>query len=216
MTATGRRRGAPRGSGDSGGSGGSRFSAPRLAGIAVVAVTVAVPLAGCGGGDAPVSPLPVQAPASRSPGPASPSPSALPPSASPPSPSTPGRPPGTSAVVPPSRRPPPAAPPTAAAGRTPTATRSPGELPGTCFGAVRHDLVLAETELALVRSLCFATGGVLRIIGIGPGEVGVDREDLVSHSYEAGVVDIRFVRPGTVDVLIPQGGTTHTVTVVVR
>ncbi|MFY1599324.1 hypothetical protein [Micromonospora sp. WMMD737] len=208
MTATGR-RGAPRG------SGGSRFSAPRLAGIAVAAVTVAVPLAACGGGDAPVSPLPVQAPASRSPGPASPSPSALPPSASPP-PSTPGRPPGTSAVVPPSRRPPPAAPPTTAAGRTPTATRSPGELPGTCFGAVRHDLVLAETELALVRSLCFATGGVLRIVGIGPGEVGVDREDLVSRSYEAGVVDIRFVRPGTVDVLIPQGGTTHTVTVVVR
>ncbi|WP_327027691.1 hypothetical protein OG989_17905 [Micromonospora sp. NBC_01740] len=207
---TGRRRGAPRG------SGGARFSAPRLAGIAVVALTVAVPLAGCAGGDAPVSPLPVQAPASRSPGPAPPSPSALPPSASPPSPGTPGRPPGTSAVVPPARRPSPAAPPTTAAGRTPTATRSPGGLPGTCFGAVRHDLVLAETELALVRSLCFATGGVLRIIGIGPGEVGVDREDLVSRSYEAGVVDIRFVRPGTVDVLIPQGGTTHTVTVVVR
>ncbi|MFV2112988.1 hypothetical protein ACFHW0_11720 [Micromonospora sp. LOL_025] len=217
MTATGEppesaggddvRRGASRG------SGGSRFPAPRLARIAVLAVAVAVPVAGCGGGDAPVSPLPVQATASRSPGPTSPSPSALPSSALPPSSSTPGRPP---AVVPPARRPPPAAPPTTAAGRTPTATRSPSGPPGTCFGAVRHDVVLAETELALLPSLCFATGGMLRIIGIGPGEVTVDREDLVSRSYEAGVVDIRFVRPGTVDVLIPQGGTTHTVTVVVR
>ncbi|WP_425695535.1 hypothetical protein [Micromonospora sp. DT178] len=212
------RRGASRGSG---GSGGSRFAAPRLARIAMVAVAVAVPVAGCGGGDAPVSPLPVQAPASRSPGPASPSPSALPSSALPssafpPSPSTPGRPPGPPAAVPPARRPPPAAPPTTAAGRTPGATQSPSGPPGTCFGAVRHDVVLAETELALLPSLCFATGGVLRIIGIGPGEVTVDREDLVSRSYEAGVVDIRFVRPGTVDVLIPQGGTTHTVTVVVR
>ncbi|MEW2375233.1 hypothetical protein AB0883_03885 [Micromonospora sp. NPDC047812] len=204
------RRGASRG------SGGSRSAAPRLARIAVVAMIVAVPVAGCGGGDAPVSPLPVQAPAARSPGPASPSPSALPSSALPPSPSTPGRPPSPPAVVPPARRPPPAAPPTTAAGRTPGATRSPSGPPGTCFGAVRHDVVLAETELALLPSLCFATGGVLRIIGIGPGEVTVDREDLVSRSYEGGVVDIRFVRPGTVDVLIPQGGTTHTVTVVVR
>ncbi|MEH1102947.1 hypothetical protein V6V16_27705 [Micromonospora sp. CPCC 205561] len=171
-------------------------------------------VAGCGGGEAPVSPLPVQAPtapvtpSSGSPGP----PSASPPSVSPPGPGTAG----TSAVARPAPPPRPAAPPTTAAARTPAATRSPSGPPGTCFGAVRHDLVLAETELALVRSLCFATGGVLRIIGIGPGEVTVDREDLVSRSYEAGVVDIRFVRPGTVVVLIPQGGTTYPVTVVAR
>ncbi|MGV9212593.1 hypothetical protein ACTFTM_12110 [Micromonospora sp. RB23] len=36
-------------------------------------------------------------------------------------------------------------------------------------GAVRHDLPLAETEIELLRSLCFATGAVLRIQGIGPG-----------------------------------------------
>ncbi|MER7336095.1 MULTISPECIES: hypothetical protein [unclassified Micromonospora] len=174
-------------------------------------MTVALSVAACGRGGAPVSPLPVQPPAvatSQSAGLASASPA----SASPPAPSTPG----PSAVVPPARRPPPAPPPTTAAGRTPTATPSPSGLPGACLGAVRYDLVLAETELALLTSLCFATGGVLRIIGIGPGEVTVDREDLVSRSYEAGVVDIRFVRPGTVAVLIPQGGTTHTVTVVVR
>ncbi|MEU4776291.1 hypothetical protein, partial [Micromonospora sp. NPDC023644] len=177
---------------------------------------LAVPVAACGGGDAPVAPLPVQPPAAespRSPGPPPAAPStAAPSTASPPGPGTPR----TPAVVPPTRRPPPAAPPTTAAGRTPTATRSPSGLPGTCHGAVRYDVVLAETELALLTSLCFASGGVLRIIGIGPGEVSVDREDLVSRSYEGGVVDIRFVRPGTVAVLIPQGDTTHTVTVVVR
>ncbi|MFG1887790.1 hypothetical protein ACGFIR_07960 [Micromonospora sp. NPDC049051] len=181
------------------------------AGSRLAVAVVAVAVAGCGGGDEPVSPLPVQPPAasaSRSPGP----PSGTPPSAPPSGPGTPG----TAAVVPPARRPPPAAPSTSTAGRTPTATPSSSGPPGTCFGAVRHDVVLAETELALLPSLCFATGGVLRIIGIGPGEVTVDREDLVARSYEAGVVDIRFVRPGTVAVLIPQGGTTHTITVVVR
>ncbi len=66
-----------------------------------------------------------------------------------------------------------------------------------------------------MRSLCFATGGVLRIQGIGPGQVEVDQEHLVSRSYEAGVVDIRFVRAGTVVVSIPQDGRTYPVTVVV-
>ncbi|WCN83650.1 hypothetical protein [Micromonospora sp. LH3U1] len=57
---------------------------------------------------------------------------------------------------------------------------------------------------------------MLRIQGIGPGLVTVDRPELVSQQYEAGVVDIRFVRPGTVDVTIPQQDREHTITVVVR
>lgn len=182
-----------------------------VATVAVLAATLTGSVAACGGEDPPVSPLPVQPPAAttgHSPGP----PAASPPSVSPSVPGTPG----PASVVPPARRSPPAPLPTTGAGRTPSATRSPSGPPGTCYGAVRYDLVLAENELALLRSLCFASGGMLRIIGIGPGEVTVDREDLVSRSYEAGVVDIRFVRPGTVDVLIPQGGTTHPVTVVVR
>lgn len=181
----------------------------RLVAAGLVAMTVAGPVAGCGG-DGPVSPLPVQPPttmAGATGPPASPTPSAAPSPSSPPAPPV---------VVPTSRRPPPVTPATTITRRTPPATRSPSGLPGTCHGAVRYDLVLAETELALLTSLCFATGGVLRIIGIGPGEVTVDREDLVSRSYEAGVVDIRFVRPGTVAVRIPQGGTTHEITVVIR
>lgn len=81
---------------------------------------------------------------------------------------------------------------------------------------MRYDLPLAETELELLRSLCFATGAVLRIQGIGPGLVTVDRPELVSQHYEAAVVDIRFVRPGTVDVTIPQQDREHIITVVVR
>ncbi|SCL29903.1 hypothetical protein [Micromonospora inyonensis] len=175
----------------------------RLAPLTVVVVAVSGMVAACGG-DVPVSPLPVQPPsaaATRTPTP----PVTSTPPASPP--------PGTPVVVPTSRRP---APVTSTSVRTPPATRSPSGLPGSCHGAVRYDLVLAETELALLTSLCFATGGVLRIIGIGPGEVTVDREDLVSRSYEGGVVDVRFVRPGTVVVRIPQDGTTYPVTVVVR
>ena len=37
----------------------------------------------------------------------------------------------------------------------------------------------------------------------------------MSQSYEAGVVDLRFVRPGTVTVTIPQDEQTYTITVVV-
>jgi hypothetical protein len=86
---------------------------------------------------------------------------------------------------------------------------------GSCYGAVRHDLDLQNTELDLVKSMCFHTGGILRLQGIGPGLVTATPESLVSQSYEAGVVDLRFVRPGTVTVTIPQDEKTYTITVVV-
>jgi len=86
---------------------------------------------------------------------------------------------------------------------------------GTCYGAVRYDLDLHNTVLDLVKSMCFHTGGVLRLQGIGPGLVTATPESLVSRSYEGGVVDLRFVRPGTVTVTIPQDERTYTITVVV-
>jgi hypothetical protein len=85
----------------------------------------------------------------------------------------------------------------------------------TCYGAVRHDLDLRNTVLDLVKSMCFHTGGVLRLQGIGPGLVTATPGSLVSSSYEAGVVDLRFIRPGTVTVTIPQDEQTYTITVVV-
>jgi hypothetical protein len=85
----------------------------------------------------------------------------------------------------------------------------------TCYGAVRHDLDLNNTVLDLVKSMCFHTGGILRLQGIGPGLVTATPGSLVSQSYEAGVVDLRFVRPGTVSVTIPQDEQTYTITVVV-
>ncbi|MFG2168126.1 hypothetical protein [Micromonospora chersina] len=166
-------------------------AAPALAALAVLAGTPAC-------ADRPVSPLPVRPPASTVGAAAPPTTAAAP---------------ETSTGTRPSRNPAPSPP---ARSRTvrPAAPASTA-LPSACLGAVRYDLVLAETELALLKSLCFATGGVLRIRGIGPGLVTVDRADLVSRSYEAGVVDIRFVRTGTVVVTIPQDGRTYPITVVV-
>ncbi|MCP3781901.1 hypothetical protein NLX85_00760 [Micromonospora sp. A3M-1-15] len=170
-----------------------RRAAPALAALAVLAGAPAC-------ADRSVSPLPVRpaTPAASTVGAAGP-------------PTTAAA--GTSTVTRPGRSPAPP-PPTRSRTARPTPSASTA-LPSACLGAVRYDLVLAETELALVPSLCFATGGVLRIRGIGPGLVTVDRADLVSRSYEAGVVDIRFVLAGTVVVTIPQDGRTYPITVVV-
>ncbi|MEU4528983.1 hypothetical protein AB0F49_12205 [Micromonospora ureilytica] len=180
----------------------NRASFRRL--VVVLAATVGV--AACGA-DA-VSPLPVQPP-----GPTRSTPTASATSSIPtiPTPSgSPSRPPPTSAR-------PVAAPPAPTRTRgTPRTTPPPTDATPACQGAVRYDLPLAETEIELLKSLCFATGAVLRIQGIGPGLVTVDRPELVSQHYEAGVVDIRFVRPGTVDVTIPKDDREHTITVVVR
>ncbi|MEH0825520.1 MULTISPECIES: hypothetical protein [unclassified Micromonospora] len=172
--------------------------APARRWAAPVAVGLLVAVAACG--QTPVAPLPVRPPA----------PAATPPTSAAPAPSSPPG-PATLAATP---RPPVPLPPAPTRSRG-TRTPSPSPRSSACLGPVRYDLDLAETEVALLKSLCLAAGGVLRIQGIGPGEVTVDREDLVSRNYEAGVVDIRFLRAGTVGVTIPQGGESHTVTVVV-
>ncbi|RZT77641.1 hypothetical protein EV382_0790 [Micromonospora violae] len=170
--------------------------------VVVLAATVGV--AACGA-DA-VSPLPVQPP---DPTRSTPAPSAT--SPIPPPAGSPSRPPPSGA------RPSAAAPPAPTRTRgTPRTTPPPTDATPACQGAVRYDLPLAETEIELLTSLCFGTGAVLRIQGIGPGLVTVDRPDLVAQQYEAGVVDIRFVRTGTVAVTIPKEGREHTITVVVR
>ncbi|MER7587488.1 hypothetical protein ABTW72_08120 [Micromonospora sp. NPDC127501] len=173
--------------------------------VVVLAATAGV--AACGGADA-VSPLPVQPPGPTR---TTPTPFTISTTSAIPTPTgSPSRPPPTSAR--------PAAPPPAPSRTrgTPRTTPPPTDATPACQGAVRYDLPLAETEIELLKSLCFATGAVLRIQGIGPGLVTVDRAELVSQHYEAGVVDIRFVRPGTVAVTIPKDGREHTITVVVR
>lgn len=94
-----------------------------------------------------------------------------------------------------------------------SATTSPSRSTA-CLGPVRYVVPVDEQELALLKSLCLATGGILRLEGIGPGLVTVDRPDLVSLSYEAGIVDVRFVRAGTVTVTVPYEGRTYRITVV--
>nr|BFE72252.1 hypothetical protein GCM10020092_055530 [Actinoplanes digitatis] len=79
-----------------------------------------------------------------------------------------------------------------------------------------HTIDAAADELSLIPAMCVGTGAVLRIENIGPGEVTIDSPDLVAQHYEAGVVEVRFVRRGTVVVTIPQGGDAYDITVVVR
>ena len=83
-----------------------------------------------------------------------------------------------------------------------------------CLGAVRFEIGTQE-ELQ-PSSLCFHTGGVLRVTQAGPGEVRATPASRASSNYAAGVTDIRFVRSGTVTVTYPHAGATWTVTVVVK
>jgi hypothetical protein len=165
-----------------------RPSIRHLATAGTLALIAVAPVAACGSD--PVSPLPIQAPSA----PGTAAPSQTPPSNAPPQGHNPP-------VV--------QRPPTTKAPRPTSPTSS-------CLGAVRYDIDLHNTELALLRSMCFATGGVLRLQSIGPGLVTVEPASLVSHYYEAGVVDIRFLRRGTVTVTIPQEQQTYTFTVVIR
>jgi hypothetical protein len=161
---------------------------------ATLAVAVLLMVPGCAG--EPLAPLPVQV---TGPSTATPTPS-----------STSGRPPLTTTAVT-------TAPATRATGR-PTRPAPPPAEPSAdtaCLGAVRYEIDLQETVLDLITSLCFRVGGVLRLRGIGPGLVTATPADLVAQSYEAGVVDLRFLRPGTVTVGIPQEDRTHTIEVVV-
>jgi hypothetical protein len=169
-----------------------RPTSRRVAVAGALALMAAAPLAACGV-DA-LAPLSVQAAPATS---ASPTPSAPP-----------------STATRPGNSPPPAVGKPARTTTRPT--RPPTTKPtSTCYGAVRHDLDLQNTELALVRAMCFRVGGVLRLQGIGPGLVTWEPAALVSHNYEAGVVDLRFIQTGTVVVSIPKDGQTYPITVVV-
>jgi hypothetical protein len=119
------------------------------------------------------------------------------------------------AIVPPGR---PAAPP----GRSPpvtTPTAEPtqaGSATPTCRGAVRHEVDLSNNE-RLDTWMCFQTGGVLRLRGIGPGLVTADPpEPFVDLNYAAAVQDIAFLRPGTVTLTITRDERIDTITVVVN
>ena len=174
-----------------------RFSAQRLATVGALALIVLASAAACGSDL--VSPLPVQTAGQPSASTASQTSSATPAASTPPAnaPPTKGQNPGPKPTRTKTTRPPTSAPPT------------------SCFGAIRHDLDLQNTELALIKSMCFKAGGVLRLQGIGPGLVTVEPASLVAQNYEGGVVDIRFLRPGTVTVTIPQDEQVYTITVVV-
>jgi hypothetical protein len=169
-----------------------RSTIRHLTAAGAIALIATVPLAACA--DRSVSPRPVEAAESASPAPATGPPSSAATSAS-----------GGAAQ---------ATRPKPVRTRTTTTTRPATTAPSDCR-AGRYNLDLQNTELALIKSMCFRTGGILRMKNIGPGLVTATPERLVSQSYEAAVVDLRFVRPGTVTVTIPLDEQTYTITVVV-
>jgi hypothetical protein len=173
-----------------------RISIRHLAALGALALIAVAPVAACGSD--PVSPLPAHAAGQPSTGTPSQTPTATPTASTPPG------------HAPPTVNNPPA-------GSKPTKANTPRPTTPTpvCMGAIRYDLDLRNNELALIKSMCFHTGAVLRLQGIGPGLLTAEPASLVSQNYEAGVVDIRFVRPGTVTVTIPQDEQTYTITVVV-
>ena len=109
-------------------------------------------------------------------------------------------------------RPPAAVKPT----RTRTTPKPEPTSDSACFGAIQYDIDVPNTVLDLQKSMCFHTGGILRLKNIGPGLVESGPDSVVSSSYEAGIVTLRFIRPGTATITVPQEDQTHTITVVVR
>ena len=74
----------------------------------------------------------------------------------------------------------------------------------------------ADTELALVKSICVATGAILRVEGTGPGTVSAEPQASVSQFYEAGIVECRFLAAGTVTITIERDGEFFEIAVVVK
>lgn len=179
----------------------------RLAAV-VAAALMTAPVTACAG--EPLAPLPVQA-APTTPATATPATGAATPSAAA------SRPPVTTTPKPPPsiRRTARATTATTVRPTTRATTAPPSSRPSTCFGAVRYDLDLQNTVLDLLPSMCFRAGGVLRLQGIGPGLVTAAPAGLTSQTYAGGVVDLRFLRPGTVTVTVPQDDGPHIITVVV-
>jgi serine/threonine protein kinase len=109
----------------------------------------------------------------------------------------------------------PAPPPLTRGSTSPAPTGDPTPTTSACLGPVQYEVDVPETELELLESMCFTAGGVLRLRNIGPGLVTAEPESLVDYNYEAAVVDLRFLSPGTVTVTVPKDERTHTITVVV-
>ena len=109
----------------------------------------------------------------------------------------------------------PAPPPPTRGSTPPSPTGGPTPTTSPCLGPVQYEVDVPETELELLESMCITAGGVLRLRNIGPGLVTAEPESLVDYNYEAGVVDLRFLSPGTVTVTVPKDERTHTITVVV-
>src|SRR5688500_5846931 len=91
-------------------------------------------------------------------------------------------------------------------------TRSPSPTPSTdCMGPVVFSIP-ASTEFDLFTSFCIKVGGSLRVTNTGPGTVRFAPAEKVDDFYAAGVIQGRFLHPGTYVVSIDRETKTYTVT----
>ena len=170
-----------------------RFKIRHVVAAGALALIATVPTAGCAGRT--LSPLPVDAAETAPATTAGPTPTASP----------------TGSALPGVAQPPTVRKPTKA-----KTTKSTAPSPTDCY-RTRQVVDVPTTVIDLLGVMCFYTGVILRLQGIDPSQV-VTREpaDLAVLSYEAGGVDVTFVRRGTVTITIPQEeGQNHTITVVV-
>ena len=100
-----------------------------------------------------------------------------------------------------------------AAGTTPPTTSAAPSPSGTCVGSTF--IIDGADSADSPRSLCFTTGGVLRIENVFPGDVSADPSDRVGCSWEAGIATCRFLRAGSVTVRIAGQSPNRSITVVV-
>ncbi|MDW5326523.1 hypothetical protein [Plantactinospora sp. KLBMP9567] len=173
----------------------------------MVAGLILAPVLAAGCGSAPVAPLPGQWPTPTPPATATGSRTST-------VPSRPAGTPATSAAVSP-----PAGTPrrtrTRTRTRTPPRTSPTVELSPACLPAVIYT-VDGSDPAAMPEALCLTVAAILRIQNVWPEAVTATPPEQVARHWEAGVLDCRMLRPGTVTVEIAsETGGSHTITVLV-
>ncbi len=98
----------------------------------------------------------------------------------------------------------------------PQPTVEPANEPA-CLGAEIVEVEVDSQDLSFAETDCMKVGGVLRLRGIDPtaNMVSVTPESYVKRHYEAGVVDIRFIRKGTVEIEVRLDGNKYPLTRVI-
>jgi hypothetical protein len=102
---------------------------------------------------------------------------------------------------------------TTTAAPDPAPTSAAPSRSGSCVGSTF--IIDGADSADSPRSLCFTTGGVLRIENVYPGDVSADPSDRAACQWEAGIATCRFLRAGDVTVRISGQSPNRSIAVVV-